>query len=80
MEQVVCAWSQSMALSSQGVFYTWGDNRYGKLGHDTEDEDDEMPFPYIVQSLSGYKVVGNIDAYNEHSLVLVETKTPIQFK
>ena len=76
IEQVACGRTHSMALSSEGVLYTWGSNKKFKLGHQTRSWYCNVPYP--IQSLFRCKIV-YIDASNAHSVVLVDPKDSSYF-
>ena len=65
--QVACGWSHSKVLTSDGHLYTWGAGEDGSLGHGSVGN---ICFPFIVESLIGYKVV-DISSSNAHSMALV---------
>ena len=37
INQVQCGYNHSLALTSEGTLYSWGDNREGQLGIENED-------------------------------------------
>ena len=70
MKQVACGFTRSMAVSKEGVLYTWGRGTDGQLGHGSTKD---YPIPFIVESLLGYNVL-KINASNVHSVALVQPK------
>ena len=68
--QVACGSVHSMALTSDGRLYTWGNGEDGRLGHGSELS---TCVPSIVESLMDYKVI-NIACNHEHSAALVDSK------
>ena len=68
--QVACGRLHTMALTSDGRLYSWGNGMSGKLGHGSELS---SAVPSVVESLLGHKVV-HISSYNAHSVAFVESK------
>ena len=68
VSQITCGWSHSVALTSKGQVYTWGNGDHGKLGHGS---DRKVSVPNIVDKLKDYRVV-RVASYNEHTAALVE--------
>jgi len=68
VSQITCGWSHSVALSSRGTIYTWGNGDHGKLGHGSGKK---LSAPQIVAKLQGHKVI-RVASYNEHTAALVE--------
>lgn len=64
--QITCGWSHTVALSSSGLVYTWGNGDHGKLGHG---DSEKLLAPCAVKSLRG-KNIRCIASYNEHTAVL----------
>ena len=56
----------SIALAADGAVWSWGGGRYGKLGHD--DEQNQL-VPKKVEAFAGQRVVA-VSAGGEHSLAL----------
>ena len=67
--QIACGFAHSMALSSDGRLYSWGEGDDGRLGHRCEFQ---YCFPHIVESLIDYKVV-RIASRHGHSVALVDS-------
>lgn len=68
VSQITCGWSHSVALTSKGRVYTWGNGDHGKLGHGSGRK---VSVPNIVEKLKDYRVV-RVASYNEHTSALVE--------
>ena len=68
ISQITCGWSHSVALTSTGEVYTWGNGDHGKLGHGNGKK---VSTPQRVDKLLGNPVV-KVASYNEHTAVLVE--------
>lgn len=68
VSQITCGWSHSVALTSKGVIYTWGNGDHGKLGHGSGRK---VSVPHAVEKLKDYRVV-RVASYNEHTAALVE--------
>ncbi|KAL7506841.1 hypothetical protein ACHAXN_004063 [Cyclotella atomus] len=68
LQQITCGWSHSVALTSEGEVYTWGNGDHGKLGHGSGKK---VSTPQLVEKLVGQKVVC-VASYNEHTAALVE--------
>ena len=68
VSQITCGWSHSVALTSKGKIYTWGNGDHGKLGHGSGRK---VSVPNIVDNLKDYRVV-RVASYNEHTAALVE--------
>jgi RCC1 and BTB domain-containing protein len=64
--QITCGWSHTVALSSCGKVYTWGNGDHGKLGHGTSDK---VAVPKLVDQLAHLRVT-KIASYNEHTAAL----------
>ncbi|KAG4305427.1 hypothetical protein PORY_000983 [Pneumocystis oryctolagi] len=53
----ICAGASHFALlSSEGELYTWGENLYGQLGRDVDNETDSNTIPTVVNALQGLKI------------------------
>lgn len=68
ISQITCGWSHSVALTSRGHVYTFGNGDHGKLGHGTGKK---LSAPQLVEKLKSHKVV-KVASYNEHTAALVE--------
>jgi RCC1 and BTB domain-containing protein len=68
VSQITCGWSHSVALTSKGHVYTWGNGDHGKLGHGSGRK---VSVPNMVEKLKDYRVV-RVASYNEHTAALVE--------
>jgi len=68
LQQITCGWSHSVALTSEGEVYTWGNGDHGKLGHGSGKK---VSTPQLVEKLVGQKVV-RVASYNEHTACLIE--------
>ena len=68
ISQITCGWSHSVALTSRGYVYTFGNGDHGKLGHGSGRK---LCTPQIVEKLKCHKVV-KVASYNEHTAALVE--------
>ena len=68
LQQITCGWSHSVALTSKGEVYTWGNGDHGKLGHGSGKK---VSTPQLVEKLVGQKVV-RVASYNEHTACLIE--------
>lgn len=68
ISQVTCGWSHSVALTSTGKVYTWGNADHGKLGLGSGGK---VSVPHLVEKLQEYRVV-RVASYNEHTAALVE--------
>mmetsp|Transcript_16462 Transcript_16462/g.18945 ORF Transcript_16462/g.18945 Transcript_16462/m.18945 type:complete len:303 (+) Transcript_16462:713-1621(+) len=66
--QITCGWSHSVALTSRGRVFTWGNGDHGKLGHASGKK---MSAPQVIEKLANYRVV-TVASYNEHTAALVE--------
>eukprot|EP00956_Cyclotella_meneghiniana_P041722 scaffold236806_cov119-Cyclotella_meneghiniana.AAC.5 len=73
LQQITCGWSHSVALTSEGEVYTWGNGDHGKLGHGSGKK---VSTPQLVEKLVGQKVVC-VASYNEHTAALVEPNSVI---
>jgi RCC1 and BTB domain-containing protein len=71
ISQITCGWSHSVALTSDGRVYTWGNSDHGKLGHGSGRK---VSVPQLVEKLKDYRVV-RVASYNEHTATLVEPFT-----
>jgi RCC1 and BTB domain-containing protein len=69
--QVACGHEHSMALTSKGCVYTWG-NGHRFLGHGSKV--DNHTTPSMVKGLFGKNKVVQISSYYEHSVALVDSK------
>jgi hypothetical protein len=67
--QLACGWAHSMALTSDGHLYTWGDGVGQNLGHGGSDVN--YCVPSIVESLVGYNVL-HISSKFAHCIALVD--------
>lgn len=68
VSQITCGWSHSVALTSKGRIFTWGNGDHGKLGHGSGRK---VSVPHMVEQLKDYRVI-RIASYNEHTSALVE--------
>jgi len=68
VSQITCGWSHSVALTSHGHVYTFGNGDHGKLGHGSGRK---LSTPLLVEKLKNHKVV-KVASYNEHTAALVE--------
>ena len=68
LQQITCGWSHSVALTSKGEVFTWGNGDHGKLGHGSGKK---VSTPQLVEKLVGQKVV-RVASYNEHTACLIE--------
>jgi len=68
VSQITCGWSHSVALTSDGKVWTWGNGDHGKLGLGNGRK---YSTPQLVEKLSPYRVV-KVASYNEHTAALVE--------
>ena len=68
VSQITCGWSHSVALTSKGKVYSWGNADHGKLGHNDRQK---VSVPSIVEKLKDHRVV-RVASYNEHTAALVE--------
>lgn len=68
VSQITCGWSHSVALTSKGRIFTWGNGDHGKLGHGSGHK---VSVPNMVEKLKDYRVV-RVASYNEHTAALVE--------
>jgi len=68
ISQITCGWSHSVALTSTGKVYSFGNNDHGKLGHGSGRK---VSTPQLVEKLSDYRVL-RVASYNEHTAALVE--------
>lgn len=68
VSQITCGWSHSVALTSNGRVYCWGNGDHGKLGHGSGRK---VSVPNLVDKLKDYRVV-RVASYNEHTAALVE--------
>lgn len=68
LQQITCGWSHSVALTSKGEVYTWGNGDHGKLGHGSGKK---VSTPQLVEKLVGQNVV-RVASYNEHTACLIE--------
>jgi len=68
VSQITCGWSHSVALTTKGRVYTWGNGDHGKLGHGSGKK---VSTPQMVEKLADHKVV-RVASYNEHTAALVE--------
>lgn len=68
ISQITCGWSHSVALTSNGQVYTWGNGDHGKLGHGSGKK---VSTPHMVEKLKDHKVI-KVASYNEHTAILVE--------
>lgn len=68
ISQITCGWSHSVALTSKGKVYTWGNGDHGKLGHGSGKK---VSTPQMVEKLQDFRVV-KIASYNEHTAALIE--------
>jgi RCC1 and BTB domain-containing protein len=68
VSQITCGWSHSVALTSNGRVFSWGNGDHGKLGHGSGRK---VSVPTMVEKLKDYRVV-RVASYNEHTAALVE--------
>ncbi|KAG9416335.1 hypothetical protein AC1031_000736 [Aphanomyces cochlioides] len=66
--EITCGWSHTVALTSTGEVYTWGNGDHGKLGHNDQVK---VTLPKQVEGLHGKRVV-SVASYNEHTIALVD--------
>jgi RCC1 and BTB domain-containing protein len=74
LKQITCGWSHSVALTSEGEVYTWGNGDHGKLGHGNGKK---VSTPQLLGKLVGQNVV-RVASYNEHTACLVEPHSVTQ--
>jgi alpha-tubulin suppressor-like RCC1 family protein len=72
--QVQCGSFHSMALTSSGYVFTWGNAEDGQLGHG-KSKLKWCSIPCLVEGLREHNVV-QISSYNQHSAVLVDPTSP----
>ena len=65
--QITCGWSHTVALSSDGEVFTWGNGDHGKLGHGNSTK---VTIPKVIDAFRGMHVC-RIASYNEHTAALV---------
>jgi RCC1 and BTB domain-containing protein len=53
VSQITCGWSHSVALTSNGKVYTWGNGDHGKLGHSSTRK---VSVPHVVDKLKDFRV------------------------
>ena len=63
---VACGWDHSLAVTAEGLLYTWGAGTNGKLGHGNETD---RALPTCVEGLRG-QIVIQAEAGCEHSAAL----------
>lgn len=68
VSQITCGWSHSVALTSDGKVWTWGNGDHGKLGLGNGRK---VSTPQMVEKLSPFRVA-KVASYNEHTAALVE--------
>jgi alpha-tubulin suppressor-like RCC1 family protein len=75
--QVQCGRYHTMALTSSGYVFTWGDAYYGVLGHDGSDLKfgEYCSIPCLVEGLDEHNVVQIASVY-EHCAALVDPTSP----
>mmetsp|Transcript_29544 Transcript_29544/g.44482 ORF Transcript_29544/g.44482 Transcript_29544/m.44482 type:complete len:799 (-) Transcript_29544:62-2458(-) len=71
LQQITCGWSHSVALTTNGEVFTWGNGDHGKLGHGNGKK---VSTPQLVERLVGHLVV-RVASYNEHTAALVEPQS-----
>ncbi|KAL7449266.1 hypothetical protein ACHAWC_002476 [Mediolabrus comicus] len=71
LQQITCGWSHSVALTTNGEVFTWGNGDHGKLGHGNGKK---VSTPQLVERLVGHLVV-HVASYNEHTAALVEPQS-----
>lgn len=71
LQQITCGWSHSVALTTNGEVFTWGNGDHGKLGHGNGKK---VSTPQLVERLVGQNVV-RVASYNEHTAALVEPQS-----
>jgi alpha-tubulin suppressor-like RCC1 family protein len=64
---IACGYDHSLALSSIGSLYSWGNGGYGQLG--AGDSSSCIPTPELINSLSGQQIV-SISAGEYHSICI----------
>lgn len=74
LKQITCGWSHSVALTSEGEVFTWGNGDHGKLGHGSGKK---VSTPQLLEKLVGQNVV-RVASYNEHTACLVEPHSVTQ--
>jgi hypothetical protein len=67
VRSVAAGYDHSLALSSDGRVYSWGENRYGQLGHGDQWD---RPSPKLIKRFKG---VCGIAAASRHSLAVTES-------
>jgi hypothetical protein len=72
--QVQCGNFQTMALTSSGYVFTWGNTENGELGHGNV-KPKCLSFPCLVEGLREYNVV-QISSRSVHCAVLVDPTSP----
>jgi alpha-tubulin suppressor-like RCC1 family protein len=60
---IACGWDHSLAVSTEGLLYTWGAGTNGKLGHGDESD---RAIPTCVEAVRG-KMIVQAEAGCEHS-------------
>ena len=55
--QIACGYEHTVALSSNGEVFTWGDNFRGELGHGDGQINKKKCVPTKVESLTGLRIV-----------------------
>lgn len=70
--RVVCGWTHSIALESNGRVLTWGDGNRGKLGNGACVGG---PTPFLLERFINTKVV-DVSSYGSHSVALLLPKRP----
>jgi hypothetical protein len=72
--QVQCCWHHTMALTSSGYVFTWGNAMKGVLGHGNVSLEC-FSFPCLVEGLREHNVV-QISSGDDHCAVLVDPTSP----
>jgi RCC1 and BTB domain-containing protein len=72
--QVQCGWRHTMALTSSGYVFTWGNVEDGVLGHGNVNLK-SFSFPCLVEGLREHNVV-HISSGTTHCAVLVDPNSP----
>jgi alpha-tubulin suppressor-like RCC1 family protein len=74
VHQIVAGYQHSMALTDQGIVYTWGDNSMGQLGTGMNSE---QPFSNVPTSVSGLPPISLIGAGEDQSFAQSITSNQI---
>ncbi len=74
MHSVTAATLHSCGMTTEGSAYCWGDDEYGYLGNNEQDEDSQQPVPVDTSPITGSKTFLQIDADSMHSCGLTSDK------